>query len=131
MFRDIKDRIFYLYQEKKQPLIITIDEAQYLSNVVLKDLKMLMNFNYDSLNCFTLILCGEPYLNSTLTKPMHESLRQRITVHYNFQGLGPDEIPKYIIRSALPVARIRCWTEPPFPRLRPTAREVRGSSTMS
>ena len=96
MFRDIKDRIFYLYQEKKQPLIITIDEAQYLSNVVLKDLKMLMNFNYDSLNCFTLILCGEPYPNSTLTKPMHESLRQRITVHYNFQGLGPDEIPKYI-----------------------------------
>ena len=62
MFRAIQDRIHYLYKEKKQPLILAIDEAQYLSNAVLKDLKMLMNFNYDSLNCFTLILSGEPYL---------------------------------------------------------------------
>ena len=48
---------------------------------------MLMNYGYDSLNCFTLILCGEPHLNSTLKKPVHEALRQRITVHYNFSGL--------------------------------------------
>jgi hypothetical protein len=47
---------------------------------------MLMNYGYDSLNCFTLILCGEPHLNSTLKKPVHEALRQRITVHYNFSG---------------------------------------------
>ena len=96
MFKAIQDRIHYLYKEKKQPLILAVDEAQYLSNAVLKDLKMLMNFNYDSLNCFTLILSGEPYLNNTLEKPVHEALRQRITVHYSFQGLGPDEIPAYI-----------------------------------
>lgn len=96
MFRNIQDRVFYLYKEKKQPLILAIDEAQYLGNAVLKDLKMLMNFQYDSLNCFTLILSGEPYLNNTLEKPMHEALRQRITVHYAFQGLQPDEIPAYI-----------------------------------
>jgi len=66
MFKAIQDRIHYLYKEKKQPLILAIDEAQYLSNAVLKDLKMLMNFNYDSLNCFTLILSGEPYLNCLL-----------------------------------------------------------------
>ena len=96
MFKAIQVRIHYLYKEKKQPLILAIDEAQYLSNAVLKDLKMLMNFNYASLNCFTLILSGEPYLNNTLEKPVHEALRQRITVHYSFRGLGPDEIPAYI-----------------------------------
>ena len=57
---------------------------------------MLMNFSYDSLNCFTLILSGEPFLNSTLEKSMHEALRQRITVHYAFQGLDPDEVTAYI-----------------------------------
>lgn len=96
MFRAVQERIFYLYKEKKQPLIIAIDEAQYLGNPVLKDLKMLMNFHYDSLNCCTLILSGEPYLNHTLEKPVHEALKQRITVHYAFQGLEPDEIPAYI-----------------------------------
>lgn len=96
MFKAIKERIQYLYKEKKQPLILAIDEAQYLVNAILKDLKMLMNFKYDSVNCFTLILLGEPYLNNTLEKPIHEALRQRITVHYAFQGLDEKEITEYI-----------------------------------
>ena len=80
MFKSIQDRITYLYKEKKQPFILAIDEAQYLANPILKDLKMLMNFSFDSINCFTLILSGEPYLNNTLEKPIHEALRQRIRV---------------------------------------------------
>lgn len=87
MFKSIQERLYYLYKDKRQPLILAIDEAQYLNNGILKDLKMLMNFSYDSLNCFSLILSGESYLNRTLEKPPHEALRQRITVHYTFQGL--------------------------------------------
>lgn len=96
MFKAIQDRLFYLYKDKRQPLILAIDEAQYLSNGILQDLKMLMNFKYDSLNCFTLILSGEPVLNRTLERPIHEALRQRIAVHYTFQGLDPDETSAYI-----------------------------------
>ena len=96
MFKALQDRLFYLYKDKKQPVILAIDEAQYLSNNILQDLKMLMNFKYDSLNCFTLILSGEPVLNHTLERPIHEALRQRITVHYNFRGLNPDEVCLYI-----------------------------------
>ena len=96
MFKAIQDRLYYLYKDKKQPVILAIDEAQYLSNNILQDLKMLMNFKFDSLNCFTLILSGEPVLNYTLERPMHEALRQRITVHYSFKGLSTDEICFYI-----------------------------------
>lgn len=96
MFKAIQDRLFYLYKDKRQPLILAIDEAQYLSNGILQDLKMLMNFKYDSLNCFTLILSGEPVLNRTLERPIHEALRQCIAVHYTFQGLDPDETSAYI-----------------------------------
>lgn len=99
MFKSIQDRLFYLYKDKRQPLILAIDEAQYLNNGILKDLKMLMNFRYDSLSCFSLILSGEPYLNRTLEKPPHEALRQRVTVHYAFRGLQPDEIPAYILHK--------------------------------
>lgn len=49
MFKAIQDRLFYLYKDKRQPLILANDEAQYLSNGILQDLKMLMNFKYDSL----------------------------------------------------------------------------------
>ena len=96
MSHAIQEQLYYLYKDKRQPFILVIDEAQYLSNGILKDLKMLMNFQYDSLNCFTLILSGEPLLNHILEKAPHEALRQRITVHYSFQGLNPDEVPAYI-----------------------------------
>ncbi len=88
--------IYHLYKDKGQTLVLIIDEAQYLSSSVLKDLKLLMNFVYDSLNCFALILSGESYLNSVLARPVHEALRQRIVVHYDYKGLEPDEIPAYI-----------------------------------
>jgi len=98
-FKAIQEQLYYLYKEKRQPIIIAIDEAQYLSTGILEDLKMIMNHGYDSLNCFTLILSGEPHLNYTLSKPIHEALRQRITVHYNFTGLGDEEVSAYILHK--------------------------------
>jgi type II secretory pathway predicted ATPase ExeA len=99
MFKAIQEQIRHLYSVKRTPLILALDEAQCLSTGVLNDLKMLMNFGCDSLNCFTLILCGEPYLNDTLDKPIHEALRQRITIHYNYQGLSDDEIAAYLMHK--------------------------------
>lgn len=99
MFRAIQEQVFCLYREKKQPLILAVDEAQYLSTGILEDIKMLMNYGCDSLNCFTLILCGEPHLNNTLRKPVHESLKQRITVHYNFSGLSDQEVGQYVLHK--------------------------------
>ena len=96
MFKAIQEQILYLYREKRQPLLLAVDEAQYLSTGILNDLKMLLNYGYDSVNCFTLVLCGESQLNSTLSRPMHEALRQRITVHYNYQGLSDEESIAYI-----------------------------------
>ena len=92
MFKAIQAQITYLYKEKHQPLLLSIDKVQYLNTGILNDIKMLMNYGYGSVNYFTLILCGESHLNGTLRKPVHEALRQRITVHYNNAGLSDDEI---------------------------------------
>ena len=75
---------------------IAIDEAQYLNYNILRDLKMLLKHSYDSLNCFSLVLVGEPYLNYIPDKQVHEALRQRITVHYNYEGLSDQEVLDYI-----------------------------------
>lgn len=70
-----------------------------MSSYRINDIKMLMNYGYDAVNCFTLILCGESDLNGTLWRPVHEALRQRITVHYNYQGLSDEEAASYIIHK--------------------------------
>ncbi len=99
MFKAIQSQIYYLYHEKRQPLLLAIDEAQYLSNSILQDIKMLMNYGYASVKCFTLILCGESHLNSILRTQIHEALRQRITIHYNYQGLSDSEAMDYVIHK--------------------------------
>ena len=99
MFKAIQEQIWYLYKEKRQPLLLAVDEAQYLSTGILNDIKMLMNYGYDSVNCFTLVLCGEAHLNNTLNRPVHEALRQRVTVHYSFCGLSDDEVAQYVLHK--------------------------------
>jgi type II secretory pathway predicted ATPase ExeA len=107
MFKALQERIYHLYKEKRCPLILAIDEAQYLNSGILKDLRMLMNYQYDSLNWFIVILSGEPYLNHTLQMPVNEVLKQYITVHYNFSGLSPDEVEKYIFHK-IALAILKC-----------------------
>ena len=41
-------------------------------------------------------MLGEPRLNHTLNKPIHEALRQRIVIHYNFEGPSDSEVVDYI-----------------------------------
>jgi len=96
MFNLIQERLYHLLKEKRRPLILAVDEAHDLDPRALKDMKMIMNHAYDSLHCFSLLLIGEPHLNDTLEKPLHEALRQRITIHYNFTGLSPAETEQYI-----------------------------------
>jgi len=95
MFHDIQAYIDHLYTVKKIHLVIVIDEAQYLSVPILRDLKMLMNFEYDSRDRFSLVLCGQPVLADLLTRQIHEALRQRIVVNYEFSGITEDEAASY------------------------------------
>ena len=99
MFKAIQDRLFHLFKEKKKPFLLIFDEAHELSSDILKDLKMIMNYDFDSLNCFTLVLAGEPHLNRILEKPIHEALRQRIAIHYSFSGLTDAETEQYVLHK--------------------------------
>lgn len=95
-FRRIQDRIKIMYREQKMTLLILIDEAQYLNRGILADLKLMMNFDMDSRNYAILILCGQPVLNSTLSMQIHEALKQRIVISYNYQGIKMEEVKDYI-----------------------------------
>ena len=96
MFRDIQNQILTLARDKKINVIIVIDEAQYLSTGILNDLKMLLNFDLDSKNYASLILVGQPVLNSILRRNIYDALVQRITVSYNMVGIDKTELKEYI-----------------------------------
>lgn len=96
IFRAIQERIINLVTGKKITPVIIIDEAQYLQTGILNDLKLLFNFEMDSKNYAVLILTGQPLLNNILSKQVHEALKQRIVINYNFNGITKEEVQEYI-----------------------------------
>ncbi|MDE5907762.1 MAG: AAA family ATPase [Lachnospiraceae bacterium] len=95
-FRAIQEEISRLALEKRRTPVIIIDEANYVSNAILNDLKILFNFEMDSKDRAVILLVGLPQLNSTLRIGVHEPLRQRIIMNYNLEGLSKEEGHTYI-----------------------------------
>lgn len=95
-FHAIQDEITRLSVEKKKTPVIIIDEANYISNAVLNDLKILFNFEMDSRDRAVILLVGLPQLDVTLRFSAHEPLRQRIVMNYSLDAMTKDEGRAYI-----------------------------------
>lgn len=98
-FQLIQGAITRLVIEKKATPIIVLDEANYMKNAVLNDLKILFNFDMDSSNKAVVLLTGLPQLTSTLSLNIHEPLRQRIVMNYSISSLTLEETRKYLINK--------------------------------
>lgn len=88
----------YVIEKRMTPIFI-LDEANYLKNGTLNDLKILFNFEMDSVNKAVVLLTGLPQLNNTLSLNSHEPLRQRITMNYNISPLSREESKSYILEK--------------------------------
>lgn len=96
MFRLIKDRLFQLHRQSKVHPVLVIDEAHLLSNEILCDIRLLTNFEIDSTNALTVLLCGQESLNQKFGLTMLESLANSITISVQTEGLPKDETFSYI-----------------------------------
>ena len=88
-FHIIQEEINRLALDKRKTPVIIIDEANYIKNAVLNDLKILFNFEMDSRDRAVI-------LNNTLQLSIHEPLRQRIIMNYNIDGYSKEEGRSYI-----------------------------------
>lgn len=95
-FHSIQHEINRLALDKKKTPVIIIDEANYIKNAVLNDLKILFNFEMDSRDRAIILLVGLPQLNHTLEMSIHEPLLQRLIMNYNLDGLSKEEGRAYI-----------------------------------
>jgi len=95
-FRLIQEEISRLALEKRKTPVFIIDEANYINNAILNDLKILFNFEMDSRDRAVVLLAGLPQLNNSLRLGIHEPLRQRIVMNYQLDGLSKEEGRMYI-----------------------------------
>lgn len=95
-FRLIQEEISRLALEKHKTTVFIIDEANYINNATLNDLKILFNFEMDSKDRAVILLAGLPQLNNNLRLSIHEPLRQRIVMNYHLDGLSKEEGRTYI-----------------------------------
>ncbi len=98
-FRIIQEEITRLSVEKRKTPVIIIDEANYINNAILNDLKILFNFEMDSRDRAAILLAGLPQLNSTLRLGIHEPMRQRIVMNYDLSSLSKEEGRQYILEK--------------------------------
>jgi type II secretory pathway predicted ATPase ExeA len=82
--------------ERRVHPIVSIDDAQYLPNQALQDLRLLMNADLDALQCFTLVLSGHDDLEGRLRTPWLTPLRQRVLTWARLTPLQPDETEPYL-----------------------------------
>jgi len=76
--------------------VVVVDEAQYLTNQALQELRLLMTSGLDAVRNFTLILSGHDELEGRMRTPWLTPLRQRITTWVRLGALEPDETTEYL-----------------------------------
>jgi type II secretory pathway predicted ATPase ExeA len=96
MFHQIQEQIANLNHQNGITPVVVLDEAQYLSHGILQDLTMLFNFHLDSKDYAMVLLSGHSRFLNYLNLRIHEALRQRIVLYYEFLGLRRDEVSIYL-----------------------------------
>jgi len=83
------------YVKKVSPIII-FDEAQNLNAYILEEIRLLGNFDYDSVSPLSIILSGHNLLKQRLSLNENEALCQRITLRFHLIGMSLSESCNYI-----------------------------------
>jgi type II secretory pathway predicted ATPase ExeA len=96
MFKSIKERLWQLHSSHKVHPILFIDEAHLLRTEILADLRLLLNFEIDSVNACTVLLCGGQQLPLKFSLSALEPLANSITMSIEIECLKEEETFAYI-----------------------------------
>ena len=84
-----------LLASRISPLVV-VDEAHFLTNQALHELRLLMRSELDAVRNFILILSGHDDLEARLRTPWLLPLRQRVTTWIRLGALAPEEAAQYL-----------------------------------
>lgn len=82
--------------------VIIIDEAHELSDYVLEEIRLLLNFESDNAKHLQIVLTGQPELREKLNQPNLRQLKQRVALRCNIHPYpNVDEVSRYITERLL------------------------------
>jgi type II secretory pathway predicted ATPase ExeA len=92
----VKPLFYATVAELSRKPVVFIDDAQDVAEEALLGLKAMVNFEKDSQNRITFVLCGQPELRTILSYSQFQSLRGRIRLAVHLSGMGLEETCAYI-----------------------------------
>lgn len=113
MFKRIHEHIKHMNKANNIHPVLIIDEADKLSNDILQEIRLIANFEYDSFNAVTILLCGQEHLIQKLGLSILVSLANSVTITVRMNNLKKEETFSYLeqsIRNVSPGAPI--FTKP-------------------
>lgn len=96
MFKAVHEHILNMCQTNHVHPVLIIDEADKLGNDILQEIRLISNFNYDSVNAITILLCGQEPLIQKLGLSSLESLANSVTVTVRMKTLSKEETFSYL-----------------------------------
>jgi type II secretory pathway predicted ATPase ExeA len=82
--------------------VIIIDEAHELSDYVLEEIRLLLNFESDTAKHLQIILTGQPELRDRLNQPNLRQLKQRVALRCTMHPFpNVEEVDRYITERLL------------------------------
>lgn len=97
IIRQLLDGLTELFLEGIFPVLI-IDEAQMIpTKSVFDEIRMLCNYQTDKQNLISIILLGQPELESRLKRPAYRALVQRIRFSTKLLPLKDEEVSVYLL----------------------------------
>ena len=82
--------------------VLIIDEAHELSDYVLEEIRLLMNFESDNAKHLQIVLTGQPELRDKLNQANLRQLKQRVALRCKMHALpNVDEVERYITERLL------------------------------
>jgi general secretion pathway protein A len=82
--------------------VLIIDEAHELSDFVLEEIRLLMNFESDNAKHLQIVLTGQPELKGKLNQPNLRQLKQRVALRCKMHSLPTvEEVERYITERLL------------------------------
>ena len=82
--------------------VIIIDEAHELSDYVLEEIRLLLNFESDNAKHLQIVLTGQPELRDKLNQPNLRQLKQRVALRCSMHSFpNVEEVDRYITERLL------------------------------
>ena len=83
-------------RERKQKVLLIIDEAQALEAELLEEIRLLSNLEQEHIRLLNIFFVGQNEFVDILQEYRNRALRQRITIRYHIEQLTLDETEAYI-----------------------------------